>query len=340
MDFINIDFRHYDKRTLLTLINSRMIRRIILISIYLLIIENVFGQDQITRKDGSVVDCKITSIDTSKIEIIIFNSEKSIKTYVAIPNITSFTYNGLVYDMDKIEKGGLNSILKKKDIKGFKFADSIENINICFIYTYTDEIINGKNISFNKPFLEPSFFLVDSKKYPSDMVKFYKNGSGFYANIKDIKTSGSSKFSKRISNGKINLFEYITSIYYPGDNYSSGMVISNINNYYNRGFGELNKANYHNLNIELSDNPESLEYLNKYKFVSNAQTILYITGGVTFIAGFIALFNETTYIEPNDQIVIASMVTIGIGSGCIGIGYAISDKKRKHLRNAIETYNK
>lgn len=327
-----------------------MIKRIVLILIYVLIIRVADGQDQITRISGSVIDCNITSIDTSKIEFLFINSGKSTKTFLAIIDISSFAYNGIVYDLDKIEKWELLSLKQKRDSEDFMFADSIENNNKSFLYTYSNQIISGKIIYHKKTLLEDSYFLIGSKKYSSSIVKFYKNETCFYANTRDVSFSGSSIFAERIRKGRINLYEHETTssspTYYSASAgmYTSGISTKKINNYYNKGFVDLKKTSYKNLVYDLDDNIESSIYLKKYKSVRDAQTILYIAGGVTLISGLATLIHKTkdwdgsdSEPEPN---VTGSIVAIGLGASCFWVSYFISFSKPKHLRNAIDFYNK
>lgn len=231
---------------------------------------------------------------------------------------------------------------------GLIFGQVDENKN--FIYSFSDSVIYGRIIEYKTPFLGSSHFLVDSKKIQPDLVKFYRNETGFYANTKTVNFSGTSSFTERIRKGKINLYEKETTTYSPGHfnsttgMYSGGMITKNIKNYYNKGFGDLKKANYQNLNLDLSDNPASMIYLNKYKSVRDAQTVLYIVGGATLIGGFATLINKIQNTDSNDSEpepnVTGSLVAVGIGAGCFWVSYFMSFSKPKHLRNAIDAYNK
>lgn len=218
-----------------------------------------------------------------------------------------------------------------------------------FIYFFSDSVVYGRIIEYETPFFGNTHFLVDSKKIQPDLVKFYRNETGFYANTKTVSFSGTSSFTERIRKGKINLYEKETTTYNPGHfnpstgMYSGGMATRNIKNYYNKEFGDLKKANYQNLSLDLSDNPESMIYLNKYKTTRDAQTVLYIVGGATLIAGFATLINKTkdwdgsdSQTEPN---VFGNIVAIGVGAGCFWVSYFIGFSKPKNLRIAIDRYN-
>jgi hypothetical protein len=216
-----------------------------------------------------------------------------------------------------------------------------------YVYFFTDSVIYG-NVDYKKPFFGPAYLKVDSLKIQLDKVKFYKNQTGFFANSKNINFSGTSSFSERIRKGRINLFEKENINYSPGQFSSTGMYMGGsttktILNYYNKGFGELKKADYKNLSIELADNPESLIYLNKFKSVQKTQNVLYAVGGALFVAGFATLVNKTYDVdydtEPSPNVT-SNLVAIGLGAGCFLVSYTISFSKPEYLRDAVDAYNK
>lgn len=227
------------------------------------------------------------------------------------------------------------------------FGQVEENKN--FIYFFSDSVIYGRIIEYKTPFLRSSYLLVDSNKIQLNLVKFYCNETGFYANTKTVDFLGVSSFTERIRKGEINLYEKVTITTYPDHiNYTTGMYTvgmptKNIKNYYNKGFGDLKKANYQNLSLDLADNPESIIYLNKYKSTRDAQTVLYIVGGATLIAGFATLINKTTDWDGSDSQpepnVTGNLVAVAVGAGCFLVSYSIGFSKPKHLRSAIDKYN-
>ena len=313
---------------------------------------NTVAQDQITRSDGTTLECKIISIDSSKIGLIISNSGNKINTYLDIGRVSSFRYNNNWYNLNEIDKNELNTIMKNKYFYSTEYHlyDSIERLNNNYIYTYKNDIIYGRIIEFEEPFIGfPIYMLVDSEKYSLNEIKFYKNETGFHANTKNTGISNSSNFIERMRKGKINLYER-TSNYNPGyfnsstGTYSGGLGTVSIINYYNIGFGDLKKANYQNLTIDLADNPESLIYLEKYKSIKDKQKLLYIVGGAAIIGGFATLINKTkdwdgTDSEPEPNVT-GNIVVIGIGAGCFWVSYFMSFSKPKYLRKAIDEYNK
>lgn len=216
-----------------------------------------------------------------------------------------------------------------------------------YVYLFTDSVIYG-NVDYMQPFFGSAYLKVDSLKVQLYKVKFYKNQTGFFANSKNINFSGTSSFSERVRKGRINLFEKENTTCNPGHftptgMYAGGTYYKTILNYYNRGFGDLKKANYKNLSVELADNPESIVYLNKFKSVRNTQNVLYVVGGAILVGGFATLVNKTSDVdydtEPSPNVT-GNLVAVGVGMGCFLVSYAISFSKPQHLRDAIDAYNK
>jgi len=217
-----------------------------------------------------------------------------------------------------------------------------------YLYLFSDTVLYGKIIEYKKPFLGEAQLLLDSKKIRLETVKFYKNETGFHANTKNLNFSGSSIFTERIREGRLNLYENESTHYNPGHYsattgmYTGGDAWTTIKNYYNEGFGDLKKANYQNLSIDLEDNAESLDYLKKFKTVNDAQTGLYIAGGAMVIGGLATLIGRTSNIPPDEESPddTANIVVIGVGAGCFWISYFLGFTKPDHLRDAFDAYNR
>ncbi|WP_114783159.1 hypothetical protein [Botryobacter ruber] len=218
-----------------------------------------------------------------------------------------------------------------------------------FIYLYSDSVIYARTIDYKTPLLGGAHLIVDARKVKGELVKFYQNEKGFFANTSNLNFTGGTTFSERIRKGKINLYELETVNYSPGHfspgtgMYTGGGSSRNIKNYYNIGFGELKKADYKNLSVDLGENPESLAHLNKYKSNTNTQTILYVVGGAAILGGIISFANSG---EPQNNEVHATpnmtvpLIGLGIGGASLWTSYLISLSKPKHLRSAIDAYNR
>ncbi len=225
----------------------------------------------------------------------------------------------------------------------------LNNINLIFgqisddsyyVYLFSDSVIYGKNIKYVTPVFKKAYFMVDSAIIYSGFVKFYKDESGFYANIKLLNFWKTDYFAKRVEKGNINLYRKTTIDYVPGTyNYTTGTYTPGITKYhikeaYNRGFGDIKKASYKNLIVDLSDNPQSILYLKKYRRTKTAGILLKITGAAAFMGGIISAIAKD-----NIESRTANYIVAGVGVIClIGTG-PIHNLQRKHFLNAIDVYN-
>jgi hypothetical protein len=217
-----------------------------------------------------------------------------------------------------------------------------------YIFYSNSEINYCERIEYKKPVLGSSYFLIDSQKVDPSRIMFYREGRGFWANTKNLSSSGVSGFVPRIIKGNINLYEKeVYGQHAPsptGFGFSGGMGYKRIHNYYNIGFNELKKANYKNLNLDLADNAESMLHLNKYKSLRNTETGLYVAGGALVVLGFATIMHKTKDWDGTDEMpepnVTANVVVFFTGGICIGTGALINLSKPKHLRKAIEVYNR
>jgi len=326
-----------------------MTKYLLTILLGLCVTKIAIGQDQITRVSGDIVNCEIIYIDSSKIEFLVdTKSKKNLQTYLETSEISFFKYNGNEYNLNVIDKRELNYIQDKSDLKtsDLFYADSIQKNYNCFAYTYTNKIIHGRNVTYERPKFGLSYMHIDNKKIRSDNVKFYKNINGFYANSKSIYSIGSTIFAKRISDGKINLYEvelrkFNPTYYDPMTNsWGGGFNITRIRQYYNFRFDDIKKANYKNLSIELIDNPESVKYLNKYKQVHNLENTFYIVGGGVLLAGLVGIIFNTGKDSSEPTNLTGEFIAIGAGVVTICIAYYIGLSKPKHLRRAVYIYNR
>lgn len=306
------------------------------------------GQDRITNKNGVTTYVKILSVDSSKIDLITHISGKAFTTYINLKEVDSYTFLGKIYKQNDHHKFDVVEF-KSLHENEFLYADSIEKKYKYFLYTYAGEIINAPEIEYRTGFFRDSYLVADGRKYNPEKVKFYKNEEGTFANSKDIKFNSYSNFVERVKNGRINLYEEISthrhlSSYNSNTGlYSPGFNTKSIKNYYNFGFSDLKKANYKNLQDDIGDNPLCQPYLIKYKNITKTQNFLAGIGVGVVIIGFATLINKTkdwdgtdNTPEPNTT---GNIVTLAIGSGMVWTAYFMSFSKPKQLRKAIDAYN-
>lgn len=211
-----------------------------------------------------------------------------------------------------------------------------------YVYFFSDSVLYGRNVELSSSFTRGTYLLCDTIKIHPDQVKFFRGETGFFANTIRLKYSGTSSFCERIRKGRINLYEKDVTTQSPGTyingRYSPGMSGRTINNFYNKGFGDLKKANYNNLVTDLSDNPESMMYLDKYKKSDTKQKIFQIAGGTLIVGGLVALISAKNkpVISPNYT---PGAILMGTGAASMWVGYFVYLSKPKHLKNAIDVYN-
>lgn len=225
-----------------------------------------------------------------------------------------------------------------------------ENKN--FIYKNDETILYGKSISYNTPPFQGNYFKIDSLTIKSKDVRFYKSGEYFYGNTQNSQSS----FAIRIIKGRINYYELNISYSVPtfthgvfGRGFVQG---SNSSYYYNRGFNTLKAANYENLSIDLKDNLESINFLNKHQVAKQKRTLTYVLGGIAELVGILTSgkktgkkttsFNfMTNTFETVDE---TELQPLNLSIGLVGFGVVVatalsSKKKKQYIQKAIEVYN-
>ena len=122
------------------------------------------------------------------------------------------------------------------------------------------------------------------------------------------------------------------------------MYFNSIHNFYNKGFGPVKKATYRNLMKDLSDNPESLYHLYRFKKSRNTQIGLCIAGGVALLAAAITLYNKTSGVDnegTGDNPNLTTPATLAcMGVACLGVSYVSHFQKPGHIRKAVDVYNR
>ncbi len=224
-----------------------------------------------------------------------------------------------------------------------------------FLYLYSDSVVYANRISLRKDFSGSLYFIVDSKRFHPEQVKFFNNYRGFFANVKDLTFNGETAFSERIRKGKLNLFEEKTLTWnYDDDDdddaygrrYRERPQVSSVRNYYNIDYGRLKKATYANLSRDLAENPESIQLLNKYESAKKAKVGLYVCAGASILAGFITI--ASTGSNNNDsrhgfnsgrKEFTGGVLLFGLGTGLAAGGYLLSVSEPKYLKAAIDSYN-
>lgn len=200
-----------------------------------------------------------------------------------------------------------------------------------YVYLNSDTLITGTTL-YKEQFEGQDYIYLDGKTYNTQRVKFFKNEYGLFANTTGFYTNG--LFAQASEIGKLNLFTLNHEVTIPITNeFGEFQSVPKNSNYYNIGFGDLKRANYANLVIDLEGNASAMLHLDKYNIVRKRQNILYVLSGVFAVGAVATLANDSNF-----------SLGLGIGSGIISAAslttaFAIGLNKKKHLQNAIQAYN-
>lgn len=231
-----------------------------------------------------------------------------------------------------------------------------------FIYLYSDSVIYAKDVRLRPDFSGYLQLRADSKKVPTEQVKFFSNDDGFFANTRRLSFGSTTAFSERIIEGKINIFqqeEYYPYVYdqrYRRSRYMERRPQAvDVKMYYNKGYADLKKANYHNLSADMADNPKAMDLLKNYRKSMNTGKTMYIVAGAAIVSGLISFlaagsnskvisggsgFNSNfgkSFDSPNFT---PAFILIGAGAGLAAGGYFIQASGSRHLENAVDAYNR
>jgi hypothetical protein len=220
-----------------------------------------------------------------------------------------------------------------------------------YVYLFNGSVQYGTIVEQNNGLFMGGKIRVDHNEFSAKEVKFYKGETGFYANVGNLRGGGSRNFAQRERKGKVNLYKLVQTYYSSGGYtpgfggmgggyYGGGGMRTSITYYYNKGFGDVKKAIYRNLVVDLSDNRKSMAHLTYYKKAQNAQLGCMLGAFATFIGGSVLMFSSLSAKKPGERTTLAPMY-IGFGGGiALGIASAVyAVKKHKHLKAAIDAYN-
>lgn len=216
-------------------------------------------------------------------------------------------------------------------------SDSLSEVD--YVYLYTKRIIKGDYVSYENKVFKRNYILVDDERFELNQVKFYQNESGFFANVQGIGMQ--SGFAEKVQSGEVNLFELEVKTSTPMMNsngmMTGGMMNTSIIDYYNKGFGNLKRATYGNLKVDLSDKPEAKLHLDKYNRIRMTQNGFYIAGGALLVGSVVAFFNQP---DPQNFDVTNTLLMAGAASATGFTAYLIGLEKKSKLKSAITAYNR
>lgn len=216
-----------------------------------------------------------------------------------------------------------------------------------FLYLYSDSVIYARDIKLRPDFSGYLRLRADSKYVSAEQVKFFNNKDGFFANTRKLNLLGTTAFSERIVEGRINVFQERS---YDPENYSAHLYhrrfrrsaepAIDVSMYYNKGYNDLKKLNYRNLKYDMSDHQESMEMLHSYRKSMNTTKMLYVAAGASLIAGFLNFATASDRKSLSSANFALSTTLMGIGLGFAAGGYLSHLSGNRKLENAVDIYNK
>lgn len=316
---------------------------------YIFIISCIFivfrtnAQDEVIKTDGTIIDCRINSVDSVNIFLTVFSADDTSDIYYTLSEIHSYTYNGNTIIINDIEKI-IEEYVPDRNIPLVE-----KTLNCSYIISYGNDTIKGKSVVFKTPFMGIRHFLVDSVRISPEIVKYYNNAFGFYANTRHLNAFFNSEFAKRVDTGKINRFELQIEKSLPMNNYSAGHFDQMSNTYipgspiggfgdftwtktkyyYNIGSGDLKSANYKNLMQDCSDNKDCVKKIKKIR------TNDYMIAGC-LLAGTAIMIPSIINTIDND----ASPALIIVGALVFNLNMLFVFLKPDIVKDALVTYNR
>ncbi|WP_214226118.1 hypothetical protein [Pedobacter sp. B4-66] len=229
-----------------------------------------------------------------------------------------------------------------------------------FLRLYSDSVIYADRVRLRPNFSGTWQLQADSKRVRPELVKFFSNEDGFFANSGRLSFGRGTEFSERIVEGKINVYQEI-----PYDQFMYGREYRyrgrrepavNLRMYYNKELDNLKKVSYSNLKNDMADNTQSMDFLQGYRRSMNTSKIMYAAAGASLVAGIFSFIVKGTSQKakferegfggqgfdmnakgPNFT---STLVFLGLGLGFVAGGYSIQLSGSRHLENAVDAYNR
>ncbi|MGQ7857280.1 hypothetical protein ACUN24_23820 [Pedobacter sp. WC2501] len=222
-----------------------------------------------------------------------------------------------------------------------------------FLYFYSDSTVYAQKIRL-RPDLTGGWSLrADSRRIPVSQVKFFNNQDGFFANTRKLSLLGEASFAERIIEGKLNLYQEVIyddvlmeGEYYGFRDYRRQAVNNRM--FINKGYSDLKRVNYRNLNEVMADNPKSLALLRRYRNTKITGIAMYVAAGAAIIASGVSLMSEGKQVGTTfggmpkyaDRSYTGSFVLLGLGAGLSLGGFLVGESGKKNIERAIDNYNR
>jgi len=222
-----------------------------------------------------------------------------------------------------------------------------------FLYFYSDSTVYAQKIRLRPDFSGGWSLRADSRRVPVSQVKFFNNEDGFFANTRKLNLLGQASFAERIIEGKLNIYQEVVyddtpidAEYYGFRDYRRQVVNNRM--FMNKGYNDLKKANYRNLNEAMADNPKSLALLRQYRNTKITGIAMYVAAGAAIIASGVTLMSEGKQVGTTfggmpkyaDRSYTGSFVLLGLGAALSIGGYFVGESGKKNIERAVDNYNR
>lgn len=188
--------------------------------------------------------------------------------------------------------------------------------------------------------MEETYFQLDTMKFISRDVAFFKNGHGNFANLFHLKGKG-ERYAMRTRKGKVSVYEKIDIEVYGSQNlevstvnaqseFNTDLATGRKIHYYHIEGSKLQKAKYKYMIVDLASNETSKKWLKKYRFYQIMQVSL-IGAGLGIIAA-----DQASHIS--EQSIVAPVSIFGLAVA--GSSFFVKFAKDDFLWNAVDAYNK
>ncbi|WP_412465689.1 hypothetical protein [Pedobacter sp. KLB.chiD] len=224
-----------------------------------------------------------------------------------------------------------------------------------FLYFFSDSTAYAQKIKLRPDFTGGWSLRADSRRVPVSQVKFFNNQDGFFANTRKFNLLGQASFAERIIEGKLNVYQEVIyddvpleDEYFGFGDYRRQAVNNRM--FINKGYSDLKKVNYRNLNEAMADNPNSLALLNRYRHTKLTGIAMYVAAGAAIIASGVTLMAGSGLKQTGtgfhgmptyqDRSYTGSFVLLGLGAGLSLGGFLAGESGKKNIERAIDNYNR
>lgn len=202
------------------------------------------------------------------------------------------------------------------------------------------ELATGSRLAGRVELHDPAFrgaylTIDDSARVDLDDVRAYRSGEGYFRRI----SGNGSKFARRVRVGRLDLYQraqFVVSpmMMMPGAPGAPPMMTGGVGSnatfdFFAKGDGDVHPLKYGPLRDAVSDDPQSLRYLNQYR------TLGFVQGGLVAAGlGLVAIgLSQLEKQEPPPPLLF-------VGAGVASTAWIPHVMRGGKLRDAVDSYNR